>query len=178
MLTMVVQPDQDAEDPRSVDRLGTMVCFHRRYRLGDDTDYRRDWFDGWEQMEKYILAEGDVAVILPVYLHDHSGLTMSTTPFSCRWDSGQVGFIWVTTAQASAWGCRDLSPSALSQLLTDEVSRYSTWVGGDVVGYQIWDGDEFIAGCSGYYSMDDARADGEAEMAEILAQRQRAEVAG
>ena len=33
-------------------------------------------------------------VILPLYLYDHSGITMNTTGFSCGWDSGVVGFIY------------------------------------------------------------------------------------
>ena len=34
-------------------------------------------------------------IILPLYLYDHSGISMKTTPFSCQWDSGQVGWIYV-----------------------------------------------------------------------------------
>jgi len=33
-------------------------------------------------------------VILPLYLYDHGGITMSTGAFSCPWDSGQVGWIY------------------------------------------------------------------------------------
>jgi len=36
-----------------------------------------------------------IAISLPVYLYDHSGITVSTCPFSCPWDSGQVGIIYV-----------------------------------------------------------------------------------
>jgi hypothetical protein len=32
-------------------------------------------------------------VVLPVYIYDHSGITLNTTGFSCPWDSGQVGWI-------------------------------------------------------------------------------------
>ena len=32
--------DTDPESPRTWDNLGTMVCFHKRYELGDKTDYR------------------------------------------------------------------------------------------------------------------------------------------
>lgn len=32
---------------------------------------------------------------LPLYLYDHSGISISTGSFSCPWDSGQVGFIYV-----------------------------------------------------------------------------------
>ena len=31
-----------------------------------------------------------------LYLYDHSGITMSTGSFCDSWDSGQVGFIYVT----------------------------------------------------------------------------------
>ena len=33
-------------------------------------------------------------LMLPLYLYDHSGITMNTTGFSCPWDSGQVGWIY------------------------------------------------------------------------------------
>ena len=33
-------------------------------------------------------------VILPLYLFDHSGITMNTTGFNCRWDSGVVGWVY------------------------------------------------------------------------------------
>ena len=41
-----------------------------------------------------ILDNLDKYVILPLYLYDHSGITMSTSVFSCPWDSGQVGWIY------------------------------------------------------------------------------------
>lgn len=42
----------------------------------------------------YISAQLDRYFIwLPVYMYDHSGQTISTSPFSCRWDSGQIGWI-------------------------------------------------------------------------------------
>ena len=40
------------------------------------------------------LCKSKVA-ILPLYLYDHSGLTMSTNDFGDRWDSGCVGFIYM-----------------------------------------------------------------------------------
>lgn len=45
------------------------------------------------------LCEDKVA-ILPLYLYDHSGLTMSTSDFGDRWDSGCVGFIYMDKATA------------------------------------------------------------------------------
>jgi hypothetical protein len=34
-------------------------------------------------------------IYLPVYLYEHSGQTINTTGFSCNWDSGQVGYIYI-----------------------------------------------------------------------------------
>lgn len=35
-------------------------------------------------------------VIMPIYLYDHSGISISTAPFHCAWDSGQIGWIIVS----------------------------------------------------------------------------------
>ena len=32
---LVIQPDDDPFNPREDDNFGKMVCFHRRYHLGD-----------------------------------------------------------------------------------------------------------------------------------------------
>ena len=52
---------------------------------------------------------------MPVYAYVHSGATISTSPFSCPWDSGQSGFVYVTREDAVAgWG---------KKLLTAEVRK-------------------------------------------------------
>jgi len=86
-----IEPDDSAESPRtSCDNLGHMVCWHRRYSLGDKHEFKepadfREFLNGQEGV-----------IYLPRFLYDHSGITMSTGPFSCPWDSGQVGFIYAT----------------------------------------------------------------------------------
>lgn len=42
----------------------------------------------------YLLEKHSNIVALPLHLFDHSGVTMSTTSFNDRWDSGQVGWIY------------------------------------------------------------------------------------
>lgn len=52
---------------------------------------------------------------MPVYAYVHSGATISTSPFSCPWDSGQSGFVYMTREDAVAgWG---------KKLLTAEVRK-------------------------------------------------------
>lgn len=42
----------------------------------------------------YLLERHANIVALPLYLYDHSGITMSITSFNDRWDSGQIGWIY------------------------------------------------------------------------------------
>lgn len=90
-------------NPREDDNLGSMVCYHGRYDLGDKNPYlpghykpnTKD-FSGWGHMREYLNKVHDLAVCLPVYMYEHGGIAVSTKPFSCPWDSGRIGFIFVS----------------------------------------------------------------------------------
>lgn len=92
--------DTNPMNPREWDNLGTMVCWHRRYDLGDERARNIELYNSWDEwLENEILIPngGEENVIyLPLYLYDHDGITMNTTGFSCPWDSGQVGWIYAT----------------------------------------------------------------------------------
>lgn len=95
--------DEDPENPREWDNIGTMVYAHGRYTLGDKQEYNSDDVltniadDLGIDTDAFNEGEMDEQeVILPLYLYDHSGITMNTTGFSDRWDSGQVGFIYAS----------------------------------------------------------------------------------
>ena len=90
--------DTDPTDPRSDDNIGIMVCFHKRYTLGDKTDLTSDQFGGWAELEAYLKKELKAVVILPLYLYDHSGISIHTFKHGQHysWDGGQVGFIYTT----------------------------------------------------------------------------------
>lgn len=79
--TLQIYRDEYAENPREWENLGKMVCWHRRYNLGDKHDY--DSPQDFCESEEYKSA----LVILPVYLYDHSGITISNSDFGDRWDS-------------------------------------------------------------------------------------------
>jgi len=70
-----------------------MVCFHNRYILGDTENKHRlhgkgeNTFTNPEDFEDwYKENENSVAVILPLYLYDHRGLSISTGSFHDMWD--------------------------------------------------------------------------------------------
>lgn len=126
----LVAHDDNSDDPRNWDNLGCMVCLHRRYRLGDKHDYKYSDFGGWDELRARIESDNDVAVILPLYLYDHSGLTMQTTPFSCRWDSGQIGWIFCTREQVDKEFGGDNEQARAC--LRVEVETYDQFLTGDV----------------------------------------------
>jgi len=94
-----IKVDEDAESPRTWDNLGRMVCGHSKYSLGDahiqDLDNGRH-FNSPDEIVEFLIRECGAKVILPLFLYDHSGITMNTTGFNCNWDSGRVGFIYAT----------------------------------------------------------------------------------
>jgi len=153
--------DQDIESPREWDNLGTMYCEHRRYNLGDEDadDIRNDEGEFDKDVERNY-------IILPLYLYDHSGITMNTTGFSCPWDSGQVGYIYVSRADVrKEFGVKVISPKLYKrvvEILESEVATYDQYLTGDVYGFKliaIEDGEEDETGdevdsCWGFYGSD------------------------
>ena len=126
--------DESPESPRTWDNIGTMVCFHGRYNLGDKHDYRDEDYSGWQEMKEAIIENENVHTILPLYLYDHSGITMNTTGFSCGWDSGQVGWIFVSKDKVKKEG---VDESKVEEYLMGEVDTYDQYLTGDVYGFVI-----------------------------------------
>ena len=90
--------------------------------------------------------------MLPLYLYDHSGITMNTTGFSCPWDSGQVGWIYATGEDVvKEYG--SITPETLEKtkdLLQGEVKYYDHYIRGDCYGFQLFKGEEEIDSCWGF----------------------------
>lgn len=161
--TIEILHDSDPQNPRKdFEPFGRMICFHKRYRLGDQHDYRHENYSGWDEMEAAILKQEDVAVILPLYLYDHSGYTISTTPFTCPWDSGQIGFIFISKAKArQEMMVKRLTSKVLEQVrknLVSEVKNYDDYLTGAVYGYVVKDANgEEVDSCWGFYGHDETK---------------------
>ncbi len=173
-LTINVVTDSEPESPREWCNLGTMYCEHRRYSLGDDNakdklieDIRNSpkYRAGWEDKYDFTYGAGLMKmaelcgfIILPLYLYDHSGITMNTRGFSCPWDSGMVGFIYVTPDMARAeLGVGRLTKKGrerIEGILRAEVATYDQFLRGDVWGWYIEDEDGHLDGCWGYFDLD------------------------
>jgi hypothetical protein len=167
-LTIKVTQDDYPGNPREWDNVGKMVCWHRRYILGDEQptrspeEYLADLMAGREYKlhGKWVPEDIDRKhvqsyinkhfFILPLYLYDHSGISMSAAPFNCPWDSGQVGFIYAER------NC-DEYPDLRAGLLA-EVKTYNQYLTGDIFNYDIEDEDgNVVDSCCGFYGFDDCK---------------------
>ncbi len=151
--------DEIPSNPRQdSDCFSRMVCFHGRYSLGDEHKYRSQDYAGWTELKVQIKKDYDVAIILPLYLYDHSGITISTQPFSCPWDSGQVGWIFVTKQDIRENYLRKNITKRLLQQATElilaELNEYDQYIRGEVYGYKLMEGEEEIDSCWGFFGND------------------------
>jgi hypothetical protein len=97
-------------------------------------------------------------VIKPLYLYDHSGSAIRTHSFQDHWDSGQVGWVYLTKAQVKE-ECGS-GPDALEQTdqrIESEVEEYDLHISGQVYGYDISCDGESWDSCWGIFGLDWAR---------------------
>lgn len=162
----------DPQNPRDKDydegNIGIMAAFHTRYNLTDkDVPFTSADFDGWDEMEMHITKELRAIVSLPLYMYDHSGITIATKPFSCRWDSGRIGFIYTTAKRLSEVGVNikndedfETYKQRIKEYLEAEVKTFDDYVTGNVYGFEIKDTEgAYVDGCSGFYG-DDFKTNG------------------
>jgi hypothetical protein len=162
-----ISPDEYPESPRDWDNMGKMICFHKRDNYGDKHNIKSDDYDSWEEMEKDLRENHDAHTILPIYMYEHSGVTISTSPFSDYFDSGRLGLIYCTNADAKeleqTYSGQDIAERA-EVLLKGEIETYNQYLSGDIYGYRIFkiskcdqghEHQEQLDSCWGYYGEDE-----------------------
>ena len=145
--TIRIYTDDDACNPREdFENMGTMVCFHRRYTLGDKSDLVLDSFGSWDEIKEHLKKQVGADIVLPIYMYEHGGVTIKTTPFGCAWDSGQVGFIYASKGRILEYmGEKEFTERVkerAAKLLEGEVKTYDDYLKGNVYGYRVLDDDE------------------------------------
>lgn len=107
----------------------------------------------------------DYAVVMPLWLYDHSGITMScgarTYPYNDRFDSGQVG--WIAAVKHDILrefgGGQDEDAfdwqAKAKAVIASEVDTYDKWLTGDVYRYVLYERDIENTPDDGDYSEDD-----------------------
>jgi hypothetical protein len=116
-----------------------MFCQHRRYQLGDE--------DANDPRE---LDPATIAIRIPLYLYDHSGITISHAPFSCPWDSGQVGEHYMLHSKVDEEFNGDLERAR--RFMDGQLKTYDYYLRGECWQWTtLDDADEEIETMAGYY---------------------------
>jgi hypothetical protein len=101
--------------------------------------------------------------ILPIYMYDHSGRAVNTTGFSCPWDSGLTGLIYIPKKTLISEGWRGIKKSWPAKVrdeianhwLRSKVEELNNLMTGEIYGYSVEDKDgDHIDSCWGYYGED------------------------
>lgn len=131
--------EEDASNPqKDWDPFGEILYAKRsRYVLGGravDSDEMRE------------IAEDPNNIVLPVYAYVHGGSTISTGAFSCQWDSGQSGYVWISKADAlSQLGKKRLTTKTREKILENlrgTVRTFAMFLEGDVYDLRVYRVDE------------------------------------
>lgn len=157
-LRLVIEQDQFPEDPRSWDNLGTMLCCHRDYQLGDCNSNReteeqlaeicRKYGKNDEEIDEmtfaeevqFILDQDDVCG-LPLWLYDHSGISISTRR-QCPWDSSFVGLIFIEKDFFIAHTCiknEENWKKEAKGTLENEIEAYNYFLQGNVYMWTLYE---------------------------------------
>lgn len=153
VVSLMIHRDQDPPDPREWGNLGIMACWHKRYILGDvqpSVEPRK-----WLEMNS---PEGSVE--LPIFMMDHSGLTLSTSdhlfkaadPVSLDW--GQLGVIIATPSRIKeVFKVKRITESTRKKArkaLEQEVATYNDFVNDQCWGYVATDNNGNVEAVSGF----------------------------
>lgn len=155
---LVIDTDEYPEDPRSWDNLGTMLCCCHDYRLGDCNSNRetkeqlieicRKYGKSDEEIDEmtfteeiqFILSQDNICG-LPLWIYDHSGISISTGAVD-SWDSSFVGLIFVEKDYYLAQTClkdeTDWKAKA-KKTLEAEVETYDDYLTGGVFSYTLYE---------------------------------------
>lgn len=154
-ITAVLTYDEDCQGPGDC-MLGKIYYVKgSRYLLGTEA------VDAGRMFEVSTgIASGEL-VGLPVYAYIHGNTQLSTTPFSCSFDSGLAGFIACNREDAKNWFAKDVPEERVLEVLRSEVEEFSKFLQGDVYIITIYvDGkeEETIGGFYGFdYAVEEAK---------------------
>jgi hypothetical protein len=208
-ITINVYPDDSPEagNPREGDQLTTLVCWHPDYVLGDEQiqgsrgAVETPFHEGGEgvtsmrQVYRYLGIVREAVCILPLYLYDHSGISITAgapNPFDnptvrrddfgqgMGWDTSMVGFVYTTHERITEL-CGDGEPYHSDEWIREQVEQdvrlYDMYLQGAVYGYVVAEDSHEESSCWGFLGWDHEQSgllmEAKAEAADIAEERAR-----
>ena len=156
--TIKIEIDSEPQNPRTDwEPFGTITTKKGgRYYLGEKPMDAEDMERIYNNKKEYIS--------LPVYAYIHSGTCLNTTGFSCPWDSGQSGIIYISKDKVrKEFRVKRISLklfNRIEEILRGEVETFSQYLGGEVYGFIIEDLEgEILDSCWGFYELENCKSE-------------------
>lgn len=137
--------DENPENPRKWENVGKIIASSKYLKSECTSEYLKS-----------------SRVSLPVYVLDHSGISVSTSPYNSRWDSGLIGYICVTDddAREKLLGKDEEVPLAeirkrAEAVLQGEVETLDQYMSGEMYYFTVEDENGVVVdNCEELYGLD------------------------
>lgn len=141
-----------SESPRQWDNLGTLITTKNRHLQVNEGTLSLS--EAAKEIEK------DEVIGLPVYAYVRGAIALSTSPFSCQWDSGQIGVIYVSKEKVKEmYSCKRITKkrrARILEILAGEIETLSEYANGQVFNVEV-KGEGLEDSLCGIIGLDNAR---------------------
>lgn len=103
--------------------LTEIVAWHSRVKIADH--------DRYATAEAFRRSIRTHEIVKPLYMVSHGSIALSLTPYSDRWDSGQVGYVRVKPDRIKYLGLGGADAERIDKLIANEVEVFSRYLGGE-----------------------------------------------
>lgn len=139
-------------------KMGTIIGSHRRYNFFDQA-HNTEKYSSWDEWAKR--SFGKDCIYLPVYMLDHSGISINTTGFSCDWDSGQLGFVYVNKERVrELYDVKRITKKVMERAeeeLRAEIEMVNVYLQGECFGYRLFKDNKEVDSCWGFLAYPDRK---------------------
>ena len=144
--------DDDCDFVLDYARYTRLITTNNRYFTGDEI-----LSDSWDEERAEIEANG--GYVFPLYMLAHSGVSLSLTPFTDPWDSGQVGFAYVRGEYVDGKTEEEREKNA-RQYAECDVNMFNDYLSGSIYAASLYSAEgellERVGGMWGETARDDA----------------------
>lgn len=166
----VIKIMQDEDPQYDFSELGSRVCWHSKYSLSSNnistrtdnqnkTDKYKENYNFEEPEDFQQFCKENKVLAFPLYLYDHSGITISMSngyPYNDCFDAGQIGWVFVTYEEIrKEYSVKKVTKKLLEKakaILAEEVKTFDDYLRGNVYGFVAETADgEHIDSCWGFY---------------------------
>ena len=157
-LTVEIWHDEYCTNPMEDYSIAGFALTTKRGVIKNTLNISFNAFNSWEEVLNHLKKYHKVAAVLPVYAYTKSTTALSTTPFSCPWDSGQWGYVFFTKeAVKECWGWERMSAprrEKAEESLRATIATLSAYYQGHTYGLTIIEDGEEVDHVGGFIGDD------------------------